>query len=63
MTINKKNYTLTCQYCGETFSSSTHNRTYCNDRRCKAKALAAKRERIKLSMRNLRKWKKRHKTF
>lgn len=63
MTINKKSYSLVCQYCGKQFASATHNRSYCNDERCREKALAAKRERIKLSMRNLRKWKKRRKTF
>jgi len=63
MTINKKQYNLVCQFCGKPFSSATHNKSFCGDERCKEKALAAKRERIKLSMRNLRKWKKRHKTF
>lgn len=63
MTINRKSYTLKCKYCGAEFRSATHNRSYCDKKRCKDKAMNEKRERIKLSMRNLRKWKKRHKTF
>ena len=63
MTINKKNYRLVCQYCGEEFDSSTHNRSYCSRPECKNKAKAAKSKRIRESMRSLRKWKKRHKTF
>ena len=63
MTINRKSYTLVCKYCGDEFRSSTHNRSFCDKKSCKDKAMNEKRERIKLSMRNLRKWKKRHKTF
>ena len=54
-----KRYTLKCKYCGIEFVSNTHNRTYCTD--CKDKALAAKRERIRRTMRklrNMRKYKK-----
>lgn len=56
-----KRYTLTCKYCGKQFVSNTHNRTYCTDKKCKDKALTAKRERIRRTMRklrNMRKWKK-----
>jgi len=54
-----KTYQLTCRYCGSNFESRTHNRTYCERRECKEKAFAAKRERIRRTMRHIRNMRKR----
>ena len=57
--FDRKIYTLTCRYCGSSFTSYTHNRSYCERRECRVKAENAKRERIRRTMRHIRNMRKR----